>query len=173
MPDNVVEEIGQVPVVMRNQWMRERVQIVCGGGRTKTDQKDSTDINKIMAKYEQDGTILHRAKQTPTFGDFTSATDFMSAVLQVKEAEAQFSQLPAKIRDRCRNDPAVFLDWVYDPANAEELAELGLGRLSDALHGKKVSEDTSPPSKPDAGGGEEQTVIPGAEAPKKGSADAE
>lgn len=111
----------------RERGKRYRVSFTCTGeSRTKQAFKDECDINKIMAKWHKTGLVEHLARNPPTFGDFTQATDFQSACNLVLDAEHQFAQLPAAIRDRMDNDPQIFVDFMNDETNLEEAQELGL-----------------------------------------------
>lgn len=98
---------------------------------TMTQQSDAneTDINVIMAKYQQTGQ-LPRVLTEPLFGDFTDAPDYRTAVETINAANAAFMEIPAKIRAQFGNDPAEFMKFAGDPKNKEELQKLGL--LKDA-----------------------------------------
>lgn len=95
-------------------------------GRTLQSQTASTDINLLLKSYEKTGTFTHVAKQMPTYGDFSSATDYLSSVLQVKAAEDLFLEYPAELRARFKNDPHEFLEFMADPNTTDEQIELGL-----------------------------------------------
>lgn len=92
---------------------------------TKQSFKNECDINVIMAQYLKTGVIDFAQKHAPRYGDATGA-DFQDAMLIVAESRSMFNDLPANLRNRFNNDPALFLDFVHDEANREEMAELGL-----------------------------------------------
>lgn len=94
--------------------------------RTKQSFVGETNINRIMEKYQRTGLVSHWARQQPRYGDFTNATDYLTAMQQVRNLEALFAELPSKIRNYCANDPAKLLELVYDPARKEEMKALGL-----------------------------------------------
>lgn len=96
-----------------------------GETRTKQSFREECDINRIMARYLRSG-VLPPGVGVGRYGDFSAVTDFHEAQQIIKEAEAQFASMPAKVRDRFKNDPGVFLAFVGDPANAKEARELGL-----------------------------------------------
>lgn len=60
--------------------------------------------------------------------DFTNnpITDYRTAVEAVTAAHEGFMLFPAEIRARYDNDPHKFIDWVNNPANAEEARKFGL-----------------------------------------------
>lgn len=87
---------------------------------------DRSDINLIVERFIKTG-ILESVKQTNGFyGDFSEITDYHSALQMVQHAEESFMTLPATLRARFDNDPGAFLDFVSNPANEQEMAELGL-----------------------------------------------
>lgn len=97
-------------------------------GETRTVQyfKDECDINTIMSKYQSTGVIEHLTKRQGGYGDVSAATCYQDALDIVEQAEEEFSNLPSSIRYKLDNDPAKFLDWINDPANLDEMVELGL-----------------------------------------------
>ncbi len=104
---------------------RPRVRLAAGSGGAKQAFANECDINQIMAKYQKTGAVAHVAKHIGEYNFATSAT-FHDAMNIVAKANSLFEELPSKIRNLCKNDPATFLDFVQDEANADELVELGL-----------------------------------------------
>lgn len=105
-----------------------RVTLACPGtGRTKQAFKDECDINRIMSRYISTGVLDFVNRHAPQYGDVTGY-DFMEAQLIVANARSMFEELPATVRDRFDNDPALFLDFVADDKNRDEARELGLLR---------------------------------------------
>lgn len=92
--------------------------------RTKQSEAEACDINNIMARYQRTGVIDHVSKWGPQYGDVPSV-EFKEAMDIIKFGEAMYAELPSAVRDRF-NDPAEFLAWVQDPANAEALEKAGL-----------------------------------------------
>lgn len=88
--------------------------------------KDECDVNRIMEKFNRTGLLPQLINSNPRFGDFSEVPDFQEAQNIIATANSQFAALPAKLRDRFRNDPAEFLAFVHDEKNKGELAELGL-----------------------------------------------
>lgn len=96
-----------------------------GPGLTKQSHKKSTDINLIMAKYQKTGMISFGTNERPEFMSI-DGLDFQDALDTVIIANEMFAQMPSSYRKRFNNDPKEFLDFVDDPANLEEMYDLGL-----------------------------------------------
>lgn len=112
-------------------------------GRTKQSFKDECDINNIMRRFEQTGTLSHLNNRTPVFGDMEEI-DFQGSLNIVVEAQARFALLPATVRDRFANDPSRLLAFVQDEGNREEAIKLGLVRSAEP-----PPQSTPPASIPD------------------------
>lgn len=104
-----------------------RVQVVFdeSEGRTKQAMRDECDINMIMKKFIKTGAVEHGNKFAGDYG-YASSVSFHDAMNLISKGESMFSELPAAIRIRFNNDVPSFLDFVQDPANAEEMVSLGL-----------------------------------------------
>lgn len=92
---------------------------------TKQSFKDETDINQIMEKFQKTGAIEHRNEHQPQYG-FATEQNFQDAMNLVTEAQNMFDDLPSSIRAKFHNDPGSFLDFVQDPDNLSEMADMGL-----------------------------------------------
>ena len=68
--------------------------------------KDECDVNKIVAGYQMTG---HLNEPTLPHGRYMEVDDltFQDAMIMVTQAKADFQALPAELRDRFANDPAV------------------------------------------------------------------
>lgn len=88
--------------------------------------KDECDVNNILRKYETTGLLTHVANGTPSYGDFSSVLDFQHAQNILIAAQDAFDALPASLRKRFDNDPAVMLEFIENPDNREEAEKLGL-----------------------------------------------
>lgn len=99
-----------------------------GGGRQMTKQADAaaSDINAIVNRYVAHGIAPPSGARAARYGDFSDGRSFQEQLDRVMEIERQFMELPAAVRDLCRNDPAVFLDQVADPEQLELLEKAGL-----------------------------------------------
>jgi phage internal scaffolding protein len=93
---------------------------------TKQSEADSCDINKIMGQYEKTGLIPHVNRYQGHYSDLGDAKSYHESMNSVIEAQDAFDSLPASIRTRFGNDPALFLDFVSDPDNRPEMEKMGL-----------------------------------------------
>ena len=95
--------------------------------RTQQQFRDECDINNILERFNVTGQLPAGTVQ-PQYGDFSGITDYQSALNAVMAAQDSFLQLPAKVRARFDNDPALFVDFASDEANKDEMKALGLLR---------------------------------------------
>lgn len=93
---------------------------------TKQSMRDESNINNIMRKWRNTGAVDHLANGTPSYGDFTNADDYLSAVNAIEAAQADFAELPADVRARMKNSPAELLRFMANPSNQDEARDLGL-----------------------------------------------
>lgn len=120
----------------------ERPTIDCSKDETLVEQhhKDDCDVNKIIPRYERTGILTHLNAIEGTYGDLTGF-DFETAANMVANANSLFEQLPGQVKKRFRNSPAMFLDFMDNPNNADEMVALGLATLKEATEFK--TEDTA------------------------------
>ncbi len=90
-------------------------------GRTKQAFKDSTDINKLIARVAAGDTITHLAKHGAIYGDFTDIDDLLTGMTRLKKGEQIFADLPGEIRKEFDQDVGKFFNFVNDPANKDRL----------------------------------------------------
>ena len=95
-----------------------------GDGRTKQGFKESTDINRILARSAKGEAVSHLAKYQPQYGDFSDIHDLMEANERLQRGVAIFEDLPGEVRREFSNNPAAFFTFVNDPANADQLGRL-------------------------------------------------
>jgi len=95
--------------------------------RTQQHFRAECDINTILERFNITGQLPSGSVQ-PQYGDFSGITDYQSALNAVMAAQDSFLELPAKIRARFDNDPALFVDFASDEANRDELKAMGLLR---------------------------------------------
>lgn len=94
---------------------------------TEQSHANDVDINEIMAKAKQG---LHNDYIRDHAGSYMDATsqDFYTAQITIAHAKSLFEDLPSQIRNRFKNDPGKFLDYVQDPDNLEEMYQLELAQ---------------------------------------------
>lgn len=95
---------------------------------TVQSQKDEADINTIVRNFGITGQ-LPQSLHLPSYGDFEGALDYHTAQNLIAEARTAFLALPSGLRAEFDNDPGQFLAFVEDPANCDQLLELGIERV--------------------------------------------
>lgn len=128
-PEQSVREAREdrVSIVPRNPYSKyvPKYTVVFGPSRTKQAFRDECDINKILSRYAQTGQIDHLNNRLAQFVDAPDI-DFQSAQNLVVNANQMFEKIPAKIRAKFSHDPGKFLEFALNPANAPQLASMGL-----------------------------------------------
>lgn len=138
-----------------------RVQLATPGqGRTHQEMSAATDINRIMSHWRKTSQITHLNPSKPWYGDFSNATDYLTATLKTRQANQAFMDLPSSVRDACDNDPGVFLQMIDSPDTLAELQSAGLNV------GTPEAPASPPPTTPEPAAGESSTpAAPGGETP--------
>lgn len=115
--------------------------------RTKQAFKDECDVNNILKKYQKTNLITHVNSIKGSYGDFTNAPDYQSALNSVMDANERFMGLPSNLRRLFNNDPASFIDFVSNDANYDKALELGLlsKDKADAYIASKAAKTASSP----------------------------
>ena len=92
---------------------------------TQQHQREDADINNIVARFGLTGELPFSDRQ-PRYGDFSTVTDYHSAMNAVRSADEAFMSLPGELRARFHNDPSELVDFLASPDNREEAIKLGL-----------------------------------------------
>jgi phage internal scaffolding protein len=92
---------------------------------TEQSHKDELKMENILSKYHHSLAQEHRLDHRGMYG-FASSATLTEAMEVVHTARDMFNELPSAIRNKFENDPAKFLDFVQDEANAKEMVSLGL-----------------------------------------------
>lgn len=126
--------------------MRKRVQVFFNDpSLTKQEFKDQCDFNKVVKRFMKTGVLNHvRNASEPRYADLIGAVDYQTALGQIKQAEASFEALPAKIRSRFGNDPVQFLEFVANPENVNEMVSLGLANQKPSSVATEVAPSSTP-----------------------------
>lgn len=99
--------------------------------RTKQNHADECDINKIIRRFDTTGVLTHLNRMEAQYGDLVGL-DFQTAMDIVTQATGIFQELPSNVRKKFANNPALFLDFMDNPENAEEMVSLGLATMREA-----------------------------------------
>jgi len=96
--------------------------------RTKQSYAGDADINNIVARFLKTGVLPDNIRSGGWVSqDFTKAPeDYQTAMHVLIAAKDQFMSLPAKLRDKFKNDPGQLESWLADPDNLEDSYKFGL-----------------------------------------------
>lgn len=87
--------------------------------------REDADINVIMKRFGITGALpVHQ--RIPLADGFYGEFDYQKSLNIVRAGEAAFNAQPADVRDRFKNDPALFLEFFSKPENTDEAVKLGL-----------------------------------------------
>lgn len=92
-----------------------------GTGMTKQSFKDSTDINKILARAARGESISHLQRHGAVYADFSDIADLMHAYDRLEKGKQIFAELPAEVRKEFNQSPFEFFTFVNDPENRDQL----------------------------------------------------
>lgn len=119
--------------------------------RVEQSHKAEADINNIIKKHGIDliqKTALLRSQEYQ-FDDVTG-NDFQEAMFKVTKAKQTFEKLPSPIRKKFDNNPAMFLDFVQNPENSQQMIEMGLAVAVPPPQPIQVEVINPPPAEPPA-----------------------
>lgn len=111
---------------------------------TQQHMKTECDVNHIVAKWNKTGLLEHVRDSEGSYGDFNSV-DYKTACDLVLRAEESFSSLPSSIRARFENSPALFMDFMHDPDNRDEIISMGLTKpevVSNSVVKNKIEKES-------------------------------
>jgi len=125
-------------------------------GRTVQAFKDSTDINRLLAKHMREGTLSHLEKWQGQYGDY-SDFDFMESQLALARGKQIFDELPGELKKEFNNDPGEFFAFVNDPENVDKLHKVLPGLAKPGIQRPRVNSGprsgSAPAAPPAASGG--------------------
>jgi phage internal scaffolding protein len=111
-----------------------KVELDCGSeSMTQQSFKQECDINYILRKARKTGLIEHVNTYQGDYSDVSNVPTYQEAIQVLQDADHAFSTLPSDIRKRFSNNPQEFLDFVHDPANLDEMKDMGLMKPSAAV----------------------------------------
>lgn len=92
---------------------------------TKQSFAEECDINTIVRRFGVTGELPSNVVM-PTYQDFEGVFDFQTAMNAIVKANESFMLMPAEVRARFNNDPALFVDFCSNDDNIDEAVKLGL-----------------------------------------------
>ncbi|WNK14948.1 MAG: internal scaffolding protein [Microvirus sp.] len=138
-------------IIARHEYMERPIlesDLSCKGDRGVTKQADlkECDINLIFKKYERSGLLPEMIVKDGRYGEFADVPTYQESMEIVRMAQEQFSNLDVTIRNRFSNDPALFLAFVHDNKNIDEMDRMGLltPEASKALADSKKTATSEP-----------------------------
>ena len=84
---------------------------------TEKSDMPLTSIRNLLKR----GVDVYENADDQQYIDLTQFGDYQEQMERVAAAHDSFEALPAKIRERFRNDPAQMIDFVQNPNNKDEL----------------------------------------------------
>lgn len=94
--------------------------------------RNEVDINRIVARVEK-GLAVPVFHGEPFYGDVSELGGLQEAMIKVRESEELFMQYPADVREKFKNDPIEFVNFLSDPENLEQVIEMGLAKKKPEL----------------------------------------
>lgn len=123
---------------------------------TVQSQSEDADLNVLMKRFGVTGKMPESVR-VPTYGDFTDVGDFRSSLDAIREAQANFDELPYDVKIKMNQSPQVFLDFCDSAVNGNAdnlkyLRDVGLAKqLEVAL---ESASSVSKAAKPEAQSGD-------------------
>lgn len=129
MARTVLIEREPIPTRDIRTWWNppDRVQVDQSGESSRTQQqfKEEVDINNIMKRADRRQVIEHANRFQAVYGTHTG-DDLQDALQIVQDANERFDSLPNSLKDKFNGSIPAYLDFVHDPANRDEMIELGM-----------------------------------------------
>lgn len=85
------------------------------------EQKESTDINNILRRFQETGLIEH-VNEHQDYGDFTNV-DFQTQQNTVAKIQSTFNELPGNVRQQFNHNPQKWIDHISNPDNVLDMKD--------------------------------------------------
>lgn len=89
-------------------------------------EKENCDINVIVRRFGQGSQIPMIPREPFERGAYVDICDYRTAMDAVRAGKEAFMRLPAQLRKRFAHDPQVYMEFVADPKNFDEMVRLGM-----------------------------------------------
>lgn len=94
---------------------------------TRQSAKDECDVNQILARYQKTGVLTHLNPATPMYADLSEMPNsYQDALEFIRKAQEDFQNMSSTLRAKFQNDPQQLINFIANPSNYEEAAQLGL-----------------------------------------------
>jgi phage internal scaffolding protein len=134
---------NQTTIIDKKTKRRRVVTVNNDTSMTEQSHLESTDLNKIMKKLQQGVAGDFFNKNEGKYSDVT-AVDYHDAMNKIAATNSMFEELPSNFRNKFENNPEVFLDFVQNPVNQDELISMGLATDNRPQSEVVKSEPTQP-----------------------------
>ena len=81
---------------------------------TVQDQHDSTEINRILDRFQRTGLIEHVNKNQAQYGEF-SQYSYHENLNMIHTIQESFDELPSQVRKQFENDPQKWIEYLGNP----------------------------------------------------------
>lgn len=122
-----------------------------GPSLTDESQAKGCDLNDIIRRYVAAGVMPE--VQQGEFGDVSDVGSYQDLQVRLAEVRRVFMQLAPDMRERFRNDPSVFADFVADPSNVDEGIAIGLYKAREEKPPVEAAAPKATERPPEGGGG--------------------
>jgi hypothetical protein len=125
--------------------IRNRVITTCDDeSLTEQSHVKETDVNQIVKRHGKD--LIQKANELMSTNfqmDNIPGNDFHESMMIIQKASKSFSQMPSQVRKQFDNDPAKFLDFVQNPANAEAMVTMGLAIAAEPVSAEPTTQQAT------------------------------
>jgi phage internal scaffolding protein len=89
---------------------------------TVQEQKDSTDVNNILKRFQATGLIEHVNSNEAQYGEF-GQYDYHENATMVARINSSFEELPSSVRAQFNNNPQEWVEHISIPENIEDMKD--------------------------------------------------
>lgn len=86
------------------------------------EQKESTDINNILKRFDKTGLIDHVNQNEAQYGEFAQY-DLHHHMNTVAKIQSTFNELPATVKKQFNNSPQEWIEHLANPQNVEDMKD--------------------------------------------------
>jgi phage internal scaffolding protein len=116
---------------------RSQIDFEGDEGLTEQCHRQSCDMHHIMKKHQETGLINHVNQYKGRYDEMPNDLQFHDAMNVIATANSMFESVPSHIRAEFDNSPALFIKFMQDPQNKDQIEKMGL----DASHLQSISSE--------------------------------